>query len=549
MKKTLLFRLVALMTTMMCAFSASALEAYANYKSYSHTLTFYCDANRSICAGETFDLNTGSNSPAWLYDDLLENVSKVIFDKSFVSARPTSTYEWFYRMSNLKYINGMEYLNTSQVTNMANMFCNCPQLSYMDLRNFDTSQVTDMEGMFAGCTVLPVLDLSSFNTSQVTNMSGMFDGCNLMRFIYVGNGWSTAAATESTNMFKDCLKLVGGMGTFYDANHDDAAYAHLDGGTSNPGYFADKNATMAYFFYTSSDHTLTFYCDNLHASRITGGRIYVMRMDGKPTWLEDCSPLYVVVFDSSFANARPTSTSFWFYDLYLKSITGLNYLNTSEVTSMSYMFYECFGPTSLDLSGFDTRNVTNMEAMFMFCSELTSLDVSNFNTSRVTTMEDMFACCTGLTSLDLSNFNTSQVTNMIEMFTGCSNLRTIYAGDGWSTDAVTNSDYMFSDCDNLVGGKGTAYDYYNPDDKTYARIDGGPSSPGYFTDNNASQRGDVDGDGQVGIGDVSSLIDYLLNGNASSINLDAADADGDSVVGIGDVSTLIDYLLSSHWPS
>ena len=62
-----------------------------------------------------------------------------------------------------------------------------------------------------------------------------------------------------------------------------------------------------------------------------------------------------------------------------------------------------------------------------------------------------------------------------------------------------------------------------------------------------SMRGDVDGDGNVGIGDVTTLIDYLLSGNATDVDLTAADVDSDGNVGIGDVTTLIDYLLSGNW--
>ena len=36
---------------------------------------------------------------------------------------------------------------------------------------------------------------------------------------------------------------MGGQGTAYDENHVDAEYAHIDGGTSNPGYFTAKNAS------------------------------------------------------------------------------------------------------------------------------------------------------------------------------------------------------------------------------------------------------------------------------------------------------------------
>ena len=135
---------------------------------------------------------------------------------------------------------------------------------------------------------------------------------------------------------------------------------------------------------------------------------------------------------------------------------------------------------------------------------------------------------------------------MGSMFTGDSNLSTIYVGSGWSTAAINFSADMFLDCTNLVGGMGTTYDSSHVD-AAYAHIDGGSSNPGYFTDKSGSQRGDADGDNIVNIGDVSALIDYLLGGNASNVNLTGADADQNHSVDIADVSTLIDFLLSGHW--
>jgi hypothetical protein len=38
---------------------------------------------------------------------------------------------------------------------------------------------------------------------------------------------------------------VGGQGTTWnESNPTDKTYAHIDGGTSNPGYFTDKNAAL-----------------------------------------------------------------------------------------------------------------------------------------------------------------------------------------------------------------------------------------------------------------------------------------------------------------
>lgn len=60
--------------------------------------------------------------------------------------------------------------------------------------------------------------------------------------------------------------------------------------------------------------------------------------------------------------------------------------------------------------------------------------------------------------------------------------------------------------------------------------------------------GDVNGDGEVRINDVTALVNYLLSQDASGINLDAADTNQSGDVTISDVTALINYLLSGNWP-
>ncbi|MBR5171729.1 MAG: BspA family leucine-rich repeat surface protein [Muribaculaceae bacterium] len=238
------FRFVVLVAAMLCALGASAQEAYAVYTTDNTTLSFYYDTQRSSRPGTTYDLNTGYNYPDWYTDGTNFNVTKVVFDPSFAGARPTSTIYWFFGLFNLQSITGLEYLNTSEVTDMAWMFFYCTNLTSLDLSHFNTSKVNSMYNMLGYCQSLTSLDLSSFNTSQVISMSSMFDHCANLRTIYVGDGWNTAAVTISQDMFKDCTSLVGGQGTTYDANHIDATYAHIDGGPSNPGYFTAKNTAL-----------------------------------------------------------------------------------------------------------------------------------------------------------------------------------------------------------------------------------------------------------------------------------------------------------------
>lgn len=129
---------------------------------------------------------------------------------------------------------------TSSATTLRSMFSGCSALTSLDVSGFNTAKVTNMSGMFTGCKSLTSLDVSGFNTARVTNMSYMFSACSALVAIYAGEAWSTGAVTTSTSMFLNCSALSGGMGTIYVPTKVDAAYAHIDGGETNPGYFSSK---------------------------------------------------------------------------------------------------------------------------------------------------------------------------------------------------------------------------------------------------------------------------------------------------------------------
>ena len=185
-----------------------------------------------------------------------------------------------------------------------------------------------------------------------------------------------------------------------------------------------------------------------------------------------------------------------------------------------------------------------MREMFQGCSSLASVDLSNFNTEKTYGLYGMFKNCSSLTSLDLSSFNTASFTYLSSMFENCSNLVTITVADDWDVTHVNSDSYysrdMFYHCYNLVGGQGTKYNSSHTD-KTYARIDGGTDNPGYLSA--VVILGDVDGNGSVGIADVTALIDYILGGDGTGLNLAAADVNGDGTVGIADVTTIVDMIL------
>ena len=491
------------------------------------TLTFYYDTNKATRTGTGITIygidekrTDDTDIPAWAgkYRNENERTTKAVFDSSFKNYRPTTTASWFDFCTYLETIEGIENLNTEEVTDMSNMFEYCKSLKALDFSKFNTAKVTDMDRMFnrcsaltsldvskfntanvtcmlymfTGCKALTSLDISNFNTANVTDMSGMFYCCFALTTIYCNYDWTKGVVKQSEDMFYDCTKLKGAVP--FDATKTDVTMAN-----PTTGYFTKKGGITPVAYVVEYDGTLTFYYDTEKYTRI--GYIYDInqKKDGSvPIWAGK-NIITKVVFDKLFKDYRPTTTASWFYSCKnLETVEGIEYLNTEEVTDMSRMFAGCNALTALDVSKFNTAKVTDMSYMFLECSSLTSLNVSSFNTAKVTNMSgmfagsalttldltsfntanvtdmsDMFAFCDKLTSLDLSKFNTEKVTNMTSMFWACEALATIYCDDDWTKGVVTESENMFADCTKLKGA--VAYDA-NRTDVTMAN-----PTTGYFT--------------------------------------------------------------------
>ena len=152
-----------------------------------------------------YDLNVESNNPGW--NAQKENIEKVVFNASFANARPTSCYYWFCGCSKLTDIEGIEKLNTENVTDMSYMFYNCRKLSSLDFSKFNTENVTNMKYMFCDCRILSSLDLSNFNTAKVEDMSYMFSDCRKLSSLDLSNFY-TAKVGDMSYMFSYCSTLT-----------------------------------------------------------------------------------------------------------------------------------------------------------------------------------------------------------------------------------------------------------------------------------------------------------------------------------------------------
>ena len=334
-----------------------------NYKPYIRTIDFSNDLSNlpNTCTEENlcWDISESSTQKNKVYGYLVDtglkddtDNTKSLYDLYIVSEAPifapSNCEQLFGYFKKLIQINFNDNFNTTNVTNMFQIFVKCSSLTNLDLSNFNTSNVTNMYGMFVVCSSLTSLNLSSFNTENVTDMMTMFSNCSSLTSLDISS-FNTANVTDMHNMFYKCSSLTSlNLSNFNTANVPDMSYM---------------------FSHCSSLTTLDL---------------------------------------SSFNTSNVTNMREMFYNCKSLINLDLSSFNTANITNMYEMFYRCESLTSLDLSKFNTVNVTNMSQMFQYCSSLKNLDLSNFNTANVTDMSGMFYSCLSLEKLNLSNFDTSK---------------------------------------------------------------------------------------------------------------------------------------------
>ena len=418
-------------------------------------------------------------------------LTQIIIDPGLIANQ--NSRGLFSFLYNLKTIQGLENLDTSQVTDMSHMFESCQDLPSLDVSHFNTSKVTDMSHMFDNCIELTNLDLSSFDTSQVTDMSNMFNHCLGLTSLDVSH-FDTSRVTNMDRMFGSCINL-----TNLDVSHFDTSQVtnmsnmfwncfwvpSLDVSHFDTSQVTDMSAMFAECHSLKSLDVSDFDTSQVtDMSEMFRGCINLTSLDVShfdTSQVTNMSEMFSYSLSltnldvSHFNTSKVTDMSQMFY--FCSNLPSLNvsHFDTSQVTSMSWMFGDCENLSSLDVSHFNTSKVTNMygmfedggrltnidvsgfntskvtDMMFMFerCKSLANLDVSHFDTSQVTDMSEMFESCICLTNLDVSHFNTSQVTNMHAIFLGCESLKSLDVSQ-WDTSQVTNMWQMFDNCPNLT---------------------------------------------------------------------------------------------------
>jgi surface protein len=312
MKNHLLSLLVALVATV-SSLPMAAQEAYAVLTEADSTLTFYYDNQRSTRRGTVYNVPSG-DEPAWAetYSAQQEKIKHAVFDASFAGYRPTSTYCWFNYCTKLQDIQGMENLNTENVTDMWGMFNSCWSLKSLDVTHFNTENVTNMGSMFYCCESLTSLDMSHFNTANVTNMSSMFDNCHSLISLDVTH-FNTTNVTDMNSMFNFSYSL-----TSLDVSH-----------------FNTANVT----------NMSSMFCG--------------------------CSSLPSLDV-SHFNTEKVTNMSYMFYSCNSLTSLDVSHFNTANVTNMSSMFSTCYSLTTIFCNDDwkEGGKVEKHEGMFNNCNKL-----------------------------------------------------------------------------------------------------------------------------------------------------------------------------------
>lgn len=461
--------------------TALARTMYGRLNTDTQTLTIYYDDNWQ--AGD-FTISSYS-TPAWRHNDNLGKIKTVVFDPSFKDARLMDCSWLFSGFKGLTTITHLEYLNTSQVTNMLCMFQDCESLEALDLSTFNTENVTNMYGMFESCKSLKSLNLSSFNTSKVKQMEYMFNNCESLTALDLSR-FNTENVKDYEYMFHSCKSLTAlDLSSFnskeilntsimfsgcFALKTLDISSFDTSKTTDMPSMFSECSALETIYassaFTTDNvknDSYMFSNCRKLkNFDESNSGKTHAHIGEGgyftvAPAWVRFDAATGTLTFQCSSAKTDADTDFFlnegsdvpgWYKTkpADIKTVVFKRNFRDARPTTCSLWFGSCTNLTSIEgLENLNTSDVTRMDYMFYKCEKLRSLDLSGFNTEKVENMKDMFGNCKDLETLNLSSFKTNNLTNMSEMFLECNKIAQLDLS-GFNTSGVKALDQVFKNC-------------------------------------------------------------------------------------------------------
>ena len=523
MKKQLLLFVTMLMAVIMpmklWAADGNA-EPYAVLSDNDTKLTFFYDTEKDarggMGVGPFEDLGSSGVSTEWYGNK--STITTVVFDDSFANCTTlTSTAYWFYQLTKLTTITGIQNLKMDNVNDINSMFCDCESLTSLNLSSLNLGNVTNMHQMFEGCTglenisfagvntenvtnmgdlflncrSLKTIDLSSFNTSKVTNMAYMFYRCTSLTTVYVSDSWTTANVTNSERMFERCTNIVGGMGTTFDENIIDASYARIDGGASNPGYFTANNERVINGNFVTTDYSSFAYAleDNGTVIEITDNNIVddseepgnrCIKIVSKDNATENWDSHFIIRIGEPLKEGQTYK-----FSMRAKASRNVSISSQARTTPDQYLHYRMLGNFDLT-TGWQTYNVEGVvESEQAGCTVIALLlnvdkssaeyffdDISfrvneapsaspepyavlSDNNTKLTFFYDTEKDARG--GMDVGPFSSSS-SNVVPWYNQRENITAAeFASSFANCTSITSTAYWFDGCNNMVSISGIQY--------------------------------------------------------------------------------------------
>lgn len=468
-------------------------EKYAFLK--DGILTYCYDGEKSNREGEIFGFY--KNGEGGDFADLRPEIAwdgngeikKVIILPSFSVVKIESAKGAFQYLSSLTEIEGLQYINTSNITDMSNMFSDCASLISIDLSNFITSNVTNMGRMFNNCSSLTDLDVRNFNTSNVTNMEGMFRGCRSLTSLDISN-FNTSNVTNMGVMFSSCSRLTSlDVSNFNTSSVTSMMYmfsgCHNIESLDVSNFNTEKVRSM-YNMFQSCSKLSTLDLSNFNTTNVSGMDLMLAGLKLKSLILgKQFIPLKGMAEQGEISeiislNENPTSIASNCFNDQIKANTILIvpsgsvdlYKATDGWKEFAVIMdendkkevYGVFKDGVLAIYADEKRNekdgdtydvvsedgkysgwdkIKNSIATIVIDSSLRNtypdhfhlwftksqvkiiIGLEHVNTKNVTNMFSLFGACSKLESVDLSSFNTDNVSDMRDMFQKCLSLKTL----------------------------------------------------------------------------------------------------------------------------
>lgn len=446
--------------------------AYAVYNANTTTLTFAYGAPPT---GVTY-YNALIKGWDQNQESLETNVTKVVFDESFADARPTSCYAWFQDFTALTTIEGMEYLNTSEASDMSYMFYGCTSLSSLTIGSgFTVTTNTDTDHIFIttsdNFSVYPLTRGTLTVKGNPTIEKNIFGDV-----FYYGFLSSENALTVGQNDNGEISWKGGGFVKYnnYYLVKPDYGFVTKDG-NYNEVYMAQPGATITISIQSGFEEmnmipkAIHYDSGSEVIEKVTltkNGDVWTFTMPEFPVqisqvrftaaigWSQDQKTLTIFGADSDDMPMGQAVTSPMRYMMYMNGQMGM--AQNPEIVELIEALHN-----NVETVVFDEETLSSIEGtlngrrlLYGFQKLTTITGFENLNMQNFYNTTEMFSGCESLASLTIgSNFNVKpaqyedkngdpQEFDATDMFAGCTALAT---GTITVTGVPTIEQDIFSD--------------------------------------------------------------------------------------------------------